>query len=779
MIFDIAKKAAVIAMAVLMTSCKTVNIEQYVDELYEKMTQEERIAQLRSDYMDSLFDENGQLDPEKCKELIPYGIGHFSQYASQKPLDPNVLRDRVAAVQDWVMNNTPNGIPVLFHEEVLTGVNTQGATVYPQQIGQACSFNPELAELKTLQTGILMRKMGGVLSLSPMVDVCRVPSFNRLEESYGEDGYLSAVMGTAFARGLQQGDLTKGVGTCSKHYLGYGGGGDADEKEMIEEILLPHETMIRLTGSKVVMPGYHAVNGTNCVENEYILKEILRDYVGFDGMVVSDYTAINQIPGLDTPAQKAAAAINAGNDVDFPTGSDYLYLQEAIDQGLVSEDTFENAVKNVLRHKFRAGLFDKDPYLYSTEYIVFDTPQERQTAYDIASQSVVLLENNGILPLKEPGKVFVTGPNANSMWAMCGDYSFPAMSYFWKYVTEGLDNPHIVGLLEGMKGRMPEGFEVTYSRGCDWTEEIETQYTQYGDERAWQYGLLRRKVDSGEIADKEEALRMASESNVIIAAVGENVMLCGENRDRKGLRLPGSQEQYVEELIATGKPVVLVIFGGRAQVISGLAERCAAVIQAWYPGEEGGNAVADILYGNISPSAKLSVSYPKEEVYEAMCYNYTAEQDPRVQWPFGYGLSYTEFEYGNFKMDSSASTSDKAVKLSFEITNTGSAVADEIAQIYISPTDEEQNIRPIQLHGFTRVSLDPGETKTVTVKLYTEQFGYYTNDGVRQWNIAPGTYEVKVGASSTDIRLSGNLTLKGKHVSKPLRDYYFSEATVK
>ena len=568
----IKKSLLAMGLAFLCSACNTEDMNRYVDELYDKMSQEERIAQLRSGYMDDLFDEDGQLDTARCRELIPFGIGHFSQYASQKPMDPNVLRDRVAAVQDWLMNNTPNGIPALYHEEVLTGVNTRGATVYPQQIGQAGSFNPELAELKTLQTGIAMRMMGGVLSLSPMVDVCRVPSFNRLEESYGEDAYLSAVMGVAFAKGLQQGDLEKGVGTCTKHYLGYGGGGDSDEKEMIEEILLPHEAMIRLTGSKVVMPGYHAVHGTNCVENEYILKEILRDYVGFDGMVVSDYTAIDQIPGLDTPVEKAAAAINAGNDVDFPTGSNYQYLQEAIDKGLVSPETLERAVKNVLRHKFRAGLFDRNPYLYSTEHIVLDTPAERQTAYDIASQSVVLLENNGILPLKGPARILVTGPNANSMWAMCGDYSFPAMAYFWKHVTEGLDNPHIVGLLEGMKGRKPEDMEIAYSRGCDWTEEIETKYSQVGDERAWEYALLHRKVDSGEIADKEEALMMAGESDVIIAAVGENVMLCGENRDRQGLRLPGKQEEFVEELIATGKPVVLVVFGGRAQVISGLAE---------------------------------------------------------------------------------------------------------------------------------------------------------------------------------------------------------------
>lgn len=765
-------------VAVLLAGCASSDIETKVDELYDRMHQEERIAQLRSCFMDELFDENGELDPARCEELIPYGIGHFSQFAMQKPVDPNTLRDRVAAVQDWLMNNTPSGIPALFHEEVLSGVNTLGSTVYPQQIGQAGSFNPELAELKTLQTGKVMRKMGGVLALSPMVDVCRNPSFNRLEESYGEDGYLSAVMGVAFAKGLQQGDLKKGVGACSKHYLGYGGGGDAEEKEMMEEILLPHEAMIRLVGSRVVMPGYHDVHGIRCVANKEILEEILRDYVGFDGMIVSDYTAIDQIPGLETTVEKASAAINAGNDVDFPSGTNYKHLQEALDQGLVSEETFERAVKNVLRHKFRAGLLDKDPYLYSNETIVLDSPEERQTAYDIATQSVVLLENDGTLPLKGGLNILVTGPNANSIWAMCGDYTYPAMSYFWKHVTDRPDQPHIVGLLEGMRGRMPEGFNVMYSRGCDWTEEIETKYAQVGDERAWEYALLHRKVDSGEVADKEDALRMAADCDVIVAAVGENVMLCGENRDRQGLRLPGRQEQYVEELIATGKPVVLVVFGGRAQVISGIAEKCAAVIQAWYPGEEGGNAVADILYGNVSPSAKLSVSYPNAEVYEPICYNTSVEKDPRVQWPFGYGLSYTSFEYSGLEVDDAASTGDKSVNISFKVSNTGQVAADEVAQIYLSPAEEGQNIRPIQLQGFARVSLQPGETKTVTVKMYTEQFGYYSNDGVRQWNIAPGSFRIKVGASSADIRLVDTITLKGKHVTKPLREHYLSESVV-
>ena len=802
------KGLKMICMTALLAGCNSavnMDMEQQIDELYAKMPQEERIAQLKSMYMDELFNDEGQLDTTKCRELIPYGIGHFSQFALQKPRDPNTIRDMVVAVQNWLKNNTPNGIPALFHEEVLSGINTKGSTIYPQQIGQACSFNTELAELKTRQTSTTMRKMGGILALSPMVDVCRTPSFNRLEESYGEDAYLSAAMGVAFVKGLQQGNLKTGVGACTKHYLGYGGGGDAEEKELMEEILLPHETMIRTTGSVAVMPGYHDVHGTRCVCNSEILQDILRGYVGFDGMVVSDYTAIDQIPGLETTVQKAAAAINNGNDVDFPFGANYQYLQQAIDEGLVKPETLERAVKNVLRVKFRAGLFDSDAYLYSTEDIKLDTPEERQTAYDIATQSVVLLENNGILPLtkeklellsagaplseRDRARVLLTGPNANSMWAMLGDYSFPAMSYFWKKVENDLDHPHTITLLEGMKAKVPEGVNLMYSRGCDWTEEIETKFSELGDERAWEYEILHRKVDSGEDADMDEALALAKDANVIIAAVGENVMLCGENRDRQSLRLPGKQEQFVEELIKTGNPVVLVVFGGRAQVISGLAEKCAAVIQAWYPGEEGGNAVADILYGKVSPSAKLSVSYPNTELYEPLCYNslssdisqssLLAPPSSKIAWPFGYGLTYTTFEYANLQVNSEAQTSDDFVELTFQVKNTGKVAATEIAQIYLSPTDSTQQIRPIQLQGFARIALEPGQTKTVTTRVYVEQLGFYSHNGsVRQWNIEPGTYTFKVGASSADIRLKQQLILRGSSVTKPLRDHYFSESTV-
>ena len=782
------KKSFLIPTIVLMlTGCtpKEQTTEQLVDALYDRMTPEERLAQLQGTYLHEFFTEDGQLDTVMCRQRLANGIGHFSQYASQMGDDPNVIRDRVAAMQEWLMNNTPTGIPALFHEEVLTGVCSRYATQYPQQIGYACSFNTELAELKALQTGIAMRKMGGLLSLSPMVDVCRVPSFNRLEESYGEDGYVNAAFGTAFVRGLQQGDLKKGVGTCSKHYLGYGGGGDADEKTLMEEILLPHETMIRVAGSKVVMPGYHWFHGKHCAGSEEALEEILRQYVGFDGLVVSDYTAIDQISECEDDVHRAAAAINAGTDVDFPRGAMYTHLPEAMEKGLVTEETFARAVKRVLTYKARVGMFDENPYFYSKEHIVFDTPEERETAYKMATQSIVLLQNNGILPLVNPSakassshfSLFLTGPNANTIWSMMGDYTYQSMRYFWQMKTEDGLSPKIVNLKEGLESKLPEGLKLTYSRGCDWTEIVETWIEEGGDARAdWMRYLLDRKVQQPDEINTAEALKMAKQADVIIAAVGENPMLCGENRERPTLRLPGRQEEYVEQLLATGKPVILVVFGGRPQVISKIADRCAAVIQAWYPGEEGGNAVADILLGNVSPSAKLSVSYPNQEIKdEAICYNTSTEQDPRIAWPFGFGLSYTTFEYSNLTVDQTAATSADVINLSFEVKNTGNVEADEIAQIYLSPADEANNsslLKPITLQGFGRVSLKPGESKTLSFALNVEQFGYY---GQKQWHVAPGKYQVKIGASSQDIRLQQEINLTGDVFTKPMRDTYFSK----
>ena len=749
-------------------------IEQKVNELYDKMNPQERLAQLHSMYLADLFGKDGKLDTLKCRQLIPNGVGHFSQYASQDVKDPDEIRDMVAQAQQWIINNTPSGVPALFHEEIISGVATRGATVYPQQIGLACSFNPDLAFVKTQQTARDMRMIGGLLALSPMVDVARNPHFNRNEESYGEDGYLSAAMGVGFVRGLQDGGLNKGIAACSKHFLGYGGGGESDEKELMEEILMPHEAIIRIAGGKVVMTGYHQFHGINCVGNAELQEDILRDYLHFDGMMVSDYGSITQQTHVQGLTEQGASAMNAGNDVEFPRNDTYQHLYEAIDKGLVTQERFEKSVKRVLTLKAALGMLDKDAKLYEEGHIELDRPEERQTAYQLATQSVVLLKNNGILPLKDTKKVFLTGPNANNMWAMLGDYSYQGMSYFWKGNNPDDEHPHIVKLKEGLENSLPEGFSLSYTRGCDWTEVNETQIEAAGDERAqaWLVALLDRKIDGKEEIDREKAIRMAAESDVIIAAMGENTMLCGENRDRGSLRLPGSQEAFVEELIATGKPVVLVMFGGRAQVISKIADRCAAIIQAWYPGEEGGNAVADILVGKVVPSGKLSVSYPNVELNENICYNYSTEQDPRIEWPFGFGLSYTTFEYCNLAVTSSVGTGDNAIRVAVEVQNTGSVAAEEIVQIYVSPTSADQHLKPIQLQGFGRVALEPGEKKEVVFAMSPQQFGYYAN---RQWNIDPGQYLIKVGGSSQDLTLCAPINLTGEKTTMPLRTVYFSE----
>mgnify|MGYP004448479681 CR=1 FL=1 len=771
-IMSMFRKVFFVIAAAATLACSAESVDDKVNRLYERMTPGERLAQLQGIYMTQFFDANDRLDTALCRKLMPNGIGHFSQYAFNAHKSPDQLRDMVAQMQDWLMHNTPSGVPALFHEEVLTGVNGMDATVYPQQIGLACSFNPVLAEKKAWLTGTAMRKIGGFQALSPMVDVVRDPSFNRLEESYGEDDYLSAVMGTAFVRGLQHGDLRDGIAACTKHYLGYGGGGDASEKELIEEILLPHETAIRLAGLQTVMPGYHAVGGVKCVANKYILQDILRDYLKYDGIVVSDYSSIEQIDDSLSDVERAAAALNAGNDVDFPEGRSYAYLPEAMRLGLVSPETFEAAVKRVLRHKALLGMLDEGAKLYETGHIEFDTDEERALSYELATQSVVLLKNDGILPLNKPCKVLLTGPNANTMWAMLGDYTYQAMSYFWQKRMESDQRPKIVSLLEGMNGRRPEGFELAYSRGCDWTEEVETVVETSGDPRvAYLTGLQSRMIDSGEEANPDEALKLARESDVIIAAVGENAILCGENRDRQHLRLPGRQEQFVESLIATGKQVVLVVFGGRAQVISKIADKCAAIIQAWYPGEEGGNAVADILYGKVCPSGKLSVSYPAEEIHGKLCYNESLEPDARTAYPFGYGLSYTTFIYSGLRVDKEAATDAESIAVSVTVTNTGDMDGDEIVQLYLSPAQPSDNHRPLKLQAFQRVSLAKGESKTLTFRLSPEQFGYYDQG---QWTIVPGDFTVKVGASSADIRLQAPLTLTGDPQRNPLRTTYFA-----
>ena len=575
-------------------------------------------------------------------------------------------------------------------------------------------------------------------------------------------------MGAAFVEGLQKKNLSEGVAACTKHFLGYGGGSSLSWKEIYEEDLFPHEVAMRHVGSKVVMTSYGRFRGQQAVSNDTLLRVILKNYLQFDGLVISDYGAVGHSSQGRKPElmkKRAVEALMAGNDVDLPSGDSYKYLMELLQNGSIDENRFEEAVKKVLALKVQLGLLDKNKKLYKSGDLDLDTPESRKTAYELACQSVVLLKNNSVLPLSsEYKKIALVGPNANTFWCMLGDYTYQSMQAFWWGGKVDPNNPKIVSLRDAMVNKLSPDFTLGYERGCD---AGESAVIREGDPRTARLKMML--MESSDPTDWNKAVRLASESDVVIAALGENPTLCGEARERKGIRLPGDQERFLQDLIATGKPVVLVMFGGRPQVIDNVADGCAAILQAWYPGEEGGNAVADILLGNVNPSGKLCMSYPKNEDKTMICYN-NGDSTVDVAYPFGYGLSYTTFEYSDVVVPHSSGIESDDLEIKCTVKNTGSVPGTEIVQLYVSPSSG-QPLKPIQLKGFARVFLQAGESKTLSFHVSPQQLAYYS-DG--RWIVEPGDYEFKIGASSSDIRLKGICELTGEPRRIAYRDIYFS-----
>jgi beta-glucosidase len=668
---------------------------------------------------------------------------------------------------DWLMTETPAKIPAIFHEEALTGFPSPGATVFPQAIGMGCTWNPELAERKARCTAETFRAAGSTLALSPMIDICRSAHWSRLEESFGEDGYLTSVLALAFVRGMQGDDLRTGVATTGKHFAGYGQD-NSNRQVFFEEFILPHEVITRVGNAQCIMPGYHQYNNIPCAAHPELLTDILRGHMQFTGLVVSDYGSVGMMVGQKYASDNLDAgvkAINAGMDVELSHGTCFRHLPEAIEQGKVSVQTLDAAVKRSLRLKARLGLLDETIQIGKDGDLDFDPPAHRRVAYEAACQSVVLLKNNGVLPLKKDvKKIALVGPNADSFQALLGDYTYQSMSGFWWGIPTDPTNPKLVTLLEGLRDRAGGRLTILHERGCDWSEPLEGQVDASGDPRLAAGGddrmaRIKAMVHAGvPEANLDRALQYAAESDVVIAAMGENMYLCGEGRDRKGIRLPGDQETFVKKLLETGKPVVLVLFGGRQQVIDTLEPGCAAVVQAWFPGEEGGNAVADLLLGNVNFSGRLCVSYPRTEAAGAMCYNEGYGDGAKLLYPFGYGLSYTRFEYRDMNVPAAAKTSDERIAISLKVKNAGDRDGAEVVQLYVSPKGLPIHCKPIQLKGFARLELAAGQEREVTFELSPEQLAHFADD---QWVIEPGRYEFLAAASATDIRLRGSVELGG------------------
>ncbi len=756
-------------------------LEKRIDDLISQMTPEEKTAQLRGIWLRDLLDENGRISIEACEQHIPHGLGHVCQYSSATNLKPDELVQAVRDLQRFLREKTRLGIPAICQEEAITGLAARGATTLPQQINMSCTWNLEMLLDNTRSTARTMRLAGASHALSPMLDVLDNARWGRCEEGFGEDPYLVSLMGLTFIRGLQGADLREGIAACAKHFAGYGNMNE-DMGVFWDDVLMPHEVAVRIGRVATIMSGYHAFQGVPTSASRFLMSDILREKWGFEGAVISDYGAVRQVKTVFnfTPdaATTALRCLEAGLDIELPTPEMFGAIPKAIADGLIPTDLVDRAVKRALILKARTGVLDLADIPASAEPLDFNPPENQRRAYQAACESLVLLQNDGVLPLGPCIRsVAVVGPNADSAYALLGDYTYQTLNEFFRRVPVDSSFPQLVTLLAGLRDRLGPEIAIHYERGCDWScaaHQEDEGTDKAGDQRTWKASTAPMAAPVA--TDPERAVRLAAESDVVIAAMGENRYLCGEGRDREDVRLPGDQEAFVQKLIATGKPVILVVFGGRPMVLTEVAAGCRAIVYAWYPGQEGGHAVADLLLGRFNPSGKLTMTLPRSngQVPVSHRLGYCAADLPL--FPFGHGVSYTTYRYAGLLAPATIPTSDTSFPVQFEITNTGTRKGVEIAQLYFTPLTREANRPAMELKGFARVSLQPGETRKVNIDVYLHQLARHDEAG--HLALRPGAYSVLVGASSTDIRSKTELTLTGDAVELARREHFFSRTTV-
>jgi len=763
--------------------------DKLVRELVARMTVAEKTAQLCCTYVPSVMT-NGVFDPEAARRKIPNGIGHLVSTADPK------AAEAVADFQAWLRHNTRLGIPAIIHGESITGTPLLSATTLPQQIGMSCTWNPGLLESNTVVTRRQMRRVGMNQALSPMVETGNEARWGRNEESFGEDPYLAGTMAVAFIKGLQGDDLRQGVAATAKHFAGFAQmkvvngkctyemsvQGETNLVRFREDILTPFEMAVKLGQVASIMPGYSSVDGVPCHGSTLLLRDILRGEWGFQGDVISDYHAIKytQPHWATNQLDALRKCLEAGVDVDLPDAVVYQMIPEALASGVISQQLLDEAVIHLLKAKARLGLLDADTrFADLDDRPEFDSPADRQRAYISACQSLVLLKNDGVLPVSvKVHSIALIGPNADSAYSLLGDYTMQSQSEFWSRVAVNPDKPKLVTLLSGVTNRAGK-LNIAYERGCDWAEGLTLVpggKEVFGDEgvlKASKHPMLPQPQP-----DWNRALDLARKCDLIIAAMGENRYLCGESCDRyTNIRLPGRQEELIRALAATGKPVVLVLFGGRPNALGDIEPLCRAIVQAWYPGEEGGNAVADALLGNINFSGKLTLTMPRTTAQCPISHRLGYDANNPPLYPFGHGLSYTTFKYDGLTVPPTVATGAKEFSAEFSLANSGTREGAEVAQLYVTFPDEAQCRPPLELKGFARVSLKPHETSHVTIRIPMQMLAAF-NPEKRVWEICPGRYQIKVGASSSDIRLKTEILMTGDSVTMPQRTEFMSQTSV-
>lgn len=738
-------------------------IEKRLEDLLSKMTVEEKVAQMMGVWNDkatTLVDEKGDFDFEKAKKSYAHGNG-LGQVG--RPNDAGGLKNAremvvlTNAIQKFFMENSRLGIPVFYHEECLHGLAAKDGTSFPQPIALGGTFNPDLVKRLYEMTAEETRVRGGHQALTPVVDVAREPRWGRVEETFGEDPYLVTQMGMAAVEGFQgdaEFDNKKHVVATLKHFAAHGqpesgmncAPVNVSERVLRETFLYPFKDAIQKSNAISVMASYNEIDGVPSHANPWLLRDVLRDEWGFKGFVVSDYYAIWELNDRpDTHGhfvakdhkEAAKLAAEAGVNVELPEPLCYPHLVDLVKEGTVKEETLDELVRPLLYWKFKMGLFE-DPFMDPEKAEqISGSVENRKVALESALESITLLKNeDSLLPLQKEKlkKIAVIGPNADR--SMIGGYS-------------GVPK-YDISVLQGIKDKVGDTIEVLHSEGCRITEG-----------GSWNEDAV---VASDPVEDRKriaEAVKVAEQADVIVLAIGGNEQTSRESwatnhmGDRTNLEMVGLQNELVEAMLKTGKPVIVSLFNGKPLTINYVSENVPAILECWYIGQETGNALADVIFGDYNPGGKLPISFPRSVGHIPAYYNYKPSarrgylfDEVSPLFAFGYGLSYTTFEVSNIQLADKAISKNGSTKVIAEVKNTGDREGSEVVQMYIRDLVSSVT-RPVkELKGFKKVWLKPGESQKVEIEITPESLAFF--DLRMNYVVEPGEFEIQVGTSSRD-----------------------------
>ncbi|HLH63312.1 MAG TPA: glycoside hydrolase family 3 N-terminal domain-containing protein [Ktedonobacteraceae bacterium] len=772
------------------------SVEERVESLLALMTLDEKLAQLGC-LWSTAFVSTGVFDPDTIIEKMPHGIGQVTRIGASTGLHPRESAAFMNAIQRAAVEQTRLGIPVIVHEESTGGFCHRDATTFPQGIGLAATWDPALVKQVAEVIRTQMMAVGARHALAPVLDVARDPRWGRVEETYGEDPVLAGIIGTAYVQGLQGDDLTNGVAATGKHFLGYalseGGRNWAPvqlgPRELRETYAEPFAAAIRNAGLATVMNSYTSVDGLPCAGSPAILNDLLREELGFEGVVVADYGAVRMLMDYHfvaaTPGEAARLALLAGLDMELPTMDCYgAPLRAEIEAGRVPLEAVDRAVRRVLGLKFLLGLFE-NPYVdEEAAGAVFQTPEQRALARRGVAESVILLTNDGVLPIAPTVKrIAVIGPGADDERLLQGDYHYPSHLEMIYQAPQNLEAtglvvprargnyapgpyfaPHVTPLA-GLRSALGKDVEVRYAKGCE--------------------------VLGDDLSGFVEAVKAARDSDLAIVVVaGRSGLLrsatVGEGNDATSLDLTGVQQELVEAIASTGTPLVVVVLSGRVHTLNHVADKANALLQLFPPGEEGGSGLADVLTGRVNPSGRLPVSIPRS-VGQIPNYAATRAGGDHVMFfgdyidspvtplfAFGHGLNYTSFAYSDLRIQ--ATTTTEPIEVSIQVGNSGERTGEEVVQLYYRDVVASVARPQRMLLGFARVALAPGQTRRVIFSVHPSRLAFY--DPCMRFVTEPGDFTFSVGSSSSDIRDEKTVTLDGSVAEYRQREIVDTKVTI-